>query len=312
MGKPRTPSAKGIVFATAILLCLAFESELGGQTYWEPPSNRMSNVTIDRFIGSWDRSEPELSHGILIERAILRPGDPYELGAPGAVLEYHKKFSLGTLPPVTRTQPGEHAEEEILYIESGKGGIDSGENFWPLEPGYGILIPPHSKHVLINESNEPMTMLILTDTLEEGTAPPKAILVRNSAELPYVEPSVHWNYFAKALFGPKDGLNPESKVLIVDLFPMTMGGPHTHIKHWEEVWCKLPSESAYALLGSEIRLQRPNEAFVVPPTGVTVHSVINLSNKPMSWFYFCHYTINVEYPDWVYEVPSVQPRKLQK
>ncbi len=299
----------------AVLLAEALldsQSRTIAQEYREPQSNREAEVSIDRYIGSWENSEPTASHGTLIERAILRPGDPYKPGPPGAVLEFHKGFSLGTLVAGSRTQPVQHLEEEVLYIESGKGRVESGENFWPLEAGYGVLIPPHTEHVLVNESKESMTLLVLTDLLESGATPGKTILVRNSAELPYAEQSAHWNYFAKLLFGPKDGINPVSKVLIVDMFPMTIGAPHPHVPHWEEVWCKLPAESSHLFLGSEVREQHPNQAFVVPPNGQTVHSVVNLSARPMSWFYFSHYTVKVEYPDWVYDVPSIPPQKIRK
>ncbi len=283
-----------------------------GQEYREPPSNARIGVSIDRYIGTWRSSEPTATHGTLIERAILRPGDPYQAGPPGAVLEFHKSFSLGTLAPRGRTEPARHVEQEVIYVERGRGRLQSGDARWPLEPGYGGLIPPQTEHVLVNESDEPMTLLVLTDVVENGASSGGAILVRNSAELPYAEKSAHWNYFAKVLFGPKDGLSPYSKVLIVDMFPMTIGAPHPHVPHWEEVWSKLPPDTSYLMLGSEVRRQHPNEAFLVPPNGKTVHSVVNLSDRPMSWFYFSHYTVKVNYPDWVYQVPSVPSQKLEK
>ncbi len=299
------------LFLATLARAQALNQSGSGQEYREPPSNSRAGVSIDRYIGTWRNSEPTATHGTLIERALLRPGDPYQGGSPGAVLEFHKSFTLATLEPRSRTQPARHAEQEVLYLESGKGRLEAGEAFWPLRPGYGALIPPQTEHVLVNESDEPMTLLVLTDRVENGASPGGAILVRNSADLPYAEKSAHWNYFAKLLFGPKDGLGPFSKVLIVDMFPMTIGAPHPHVPHWEEVWSKLPPESSYLMLGSEVRRQHPNEAFLVPPNGKTVHSVVNLSDRPMSWFYFSHYTVKVQYPDWVYQVPSVPPQKLQ-
>jgi mannose-6-phosphate isomerase-like protein (cupin superfamily) len=291
---------------------LAGRCRASAQQYIEPPPNKEIRVSIDRYIGSWKNSEPVVTHGSLIERAILRPGDPYRLGPPGAVLEFHKDFSLGVLQPGEHTLSTQHAEEEILYIENGSGRIESGNRFWPLKPRYGVRIPPHTEHVLVNESDEPMKLLVLRDLLEPEAVPRNSILVRDSSMLPYAEKSVHWNYFARLLFGPKDGINPESKVLIVDMFPMTIGAPHPHVPHWEEVWCKLPPDDSYLFLGSEVRREHPNEAFVVPPNGKTVHSVVNLSSRPMSWFYFSHYTIKVEYPDWVYQVPSIPPQRIER
>lgn len=295
--------------AIALMAFAIFAPAGAGQEYREPASNRAVGVPIDRFIGSWRNSEPVANHGNLVERAILNAGDPYNPGPPGAVLEFHKKFSLATLPGGARTEASRHEEQEVLYIEQGEGRIESSEYYWPLRAGYGVLIPPQTEHVLVNESKEAMTMLVLTDLLEPEANRGKGILVRNSAELPYAEKSAHWSYFAKLLFGPKDGTHSRTKILIVDMFPMTIGAPHPHIPHWEEVWCKLPPGSSYAFLGSEVREQGPNEAFVVPPNGKTVHSVVDLSDRPMSWFYFSRYTVNVEYPDWVYNVPAVPPQK---
>ncbi len=308
-------SSQGLIlalFLSTLGRAQALNQSGSGQEYREPPSNNRVGVSIDRYVGSWRNSEPTATHGTLIERAILRPGDLAGAGPPGAVLEFHKSFTLGTLAPRGRTEPARHVEQEVLYLEMGKGRLESADAFWPLEPGEGALIPPQTEHVLVNESDDPMTLLVLTDVVENGASSGGAILVRNSAELPYAEKSAHWNYFAKVLFGPKDGLSPFSKVLIVEMFPMTIGAPHPHIPHWEEVWCKLPPESSYLLLGSEVRRQHPNEAFLVPPNGKTVHSVVNLSDRPMSWFYFSHYTVKVQYPDWVYQVPSIPPQKLQR
>jgi hypothetical protein len=225
-------------------------------------------------------------------------------------LEFHKGLNLGTLLAGRRTQTAEHPEREVMYVESGTGRIESGNNFWPLAPGYAVLIPPHVEHILVSESKEPLFLLLLTDAVESGSTPGKTILVRNSADLPYSE-QAHWNYFPKFLFGTRDGLNPQSRVVLVEMYPMTIGAPHAHVPHWEEVWCKLPPDDSYAFLGSEVRKQHPNEAFLAPPNGKTVHSVANFSAHPTFWFYFGHYPA-VDPPDWVYDVPSVPPQKIKK
>src|SRR5260370_10227585 len=168
-----------------MVAAILFASSWGvvAQEYREPESNSQAQVSIDRYIGSWQDSEPTATHGSLIERAILKPGDPYKPGPPGAVLEFHKDFSLGTLTHGGRTQPSQHEEEEILYLETGSGRTGSSENFSPLQPGDGLLIPPHTEHVLVNESKDPITLLVLTDLLESGATPRKTILRLNSADL---------------------------------------------------------------------------------------------------------------------------------
>src|SRR5579883_2807145 len=120
-------SGKGADSDAHLTAHLTFQAfAVSAQQYIEPPPNKEIGVSIDRYIGSWKNSEPVVTHGSLIERAILRPGDPYRPGPPGAVLEFHKDFSLGVLQPGEHTLPTQHAEEEILYIENGSGRIESG------------------------------------------------------------------------------------------------------------------------------------------------------------------------------------------
>jgi mannose-6-phosphate isomerase-like protein (cupin superfamily) len=164
-----------VLILSAVIFLAAFCSAVA-QQFTELPSNRDTGVSIDRFIGSWKYSEPVVTHGSLVERAILRPGDPYKPRPPGAVLEFHKDFGLGTLQPGGRTLPARHDEEEIVYIESGSGRIESGGDFWPLKALYGVLIPPHVEHVLVNGSDQPMSLLVLTDLLEPAATPRSSCL----------------------------------------------------------------------------------------------------------------------------------------
>ena len=285
---------------------------LGVAAAQEFPSNRSVGVNVDQFIGSPERSMAKISHETIIARPILTAGDPNKPGPPAAVLEYHKEISLGTLAAGNRTPEVKHEDQEYLYVEKGKGRLESGDKYWPLLSGVGALVPPNAPHAIVNDTEEPLLLLILIDTLQPEVTPRKDILVRDVRQLPIAEKEAHWSYHAKVLFGPKDGINPQSKVLIVTMDSMSLGAPHPHVPHWEEVWCKLPPDTTYATLGSEVRVQKPNECFLVPPTGKTPHSVLNLSDHPMDWFYFGRYTHEVKYPEWVYQVPSVPAQTIRR
>ena len=290
----------------ALAVLLICGPQMNAQEYHEYPANRVTHVNIDQFIGSWLHSETDVTHGVLIERTILSAGDPHKPGPPGAVLEYHKRLSVGVLESGAQTPPGRHAEQEILYVECGTGELLSGNKAWPLHEGIAALVPPNTEHAFSNQGDSRLEMALVTAAYDSSVRMRADILVRDRRSLPYSEPITVWNYNAQCLFGPPDGLHPNEAILLVTMEPMTNAFPHSHSPHWEEVWLKLPPDSSFAFLGSEVRKQDPNEAFLVPPDGKTWHAVVNLSEKPLYWLYVGHYTEPVEYPDWVYKVPSVK------
>ncbi|HEY7306345.1 MAG TPA: cupin domain-containing protein [Bryobacteraceae bacterium] len=291
----------------AFHLAFVFIASAIAQEYKEYPANRISGVNVDQFIGYWDHSETTVTHGALIERVILRTGDPERPGPPGSVLEFHKKISLASLDAGMRTSLTRHPEQEILYIEQGTGELRSESLQWPLREGIAVLIPPNIEHELYNTGEGRMEMVLVTAVYDHSVKLRNNILVRDRRTLPFAEAASVWNYDVQCLFGPPDGLHPNEDVLFVTMEPMTNSFPHSHSPHWEEVWLKLPPDSSYVFLGSEVRLQNPNDAFLAPPDGKTWHSVVNLTDKPLHWLYIGHYTEPVVYPNWVYQVPSVRP-----
>ena len=294
------------LFALLSLPLLAY-----AQTYQEYPANRVTGVNVDQFIGSWLHSETTVTHGTLVERVILWSGNPEKPGPPGAVLEFHKKISLAALEGRFQTPPTRHAEQEILYVERGQGELRSGKQAWPLSEGRAALIPPNLEHSFVNLGEERLEMVVVTAVYGAGVKLREDILVRDRRSLPYAEPMTVWNYNAQCLFGPPDGLHPNEDILLVTMEPMTNSFPHSHSPHWEEVWLKLPPDDSFALLGSEVRRQHPNEAFLAPPDGKTWHAVLNLTDHPMYWLYVGHYTEPVDYPAWVYAVPAVKSHPVE-
>ncbi|MGH9657740.1 MAG: cupin domain-containing protein [Bryobacteraceae bacterium] len=273
------------------------------------PSNEKVGIDIDRYIGHPFASLARVTHDVILKRSILRAGDPHTPGDPGAVLEYRKDFSVATLAGRNRTPLVEMSEQQILFVQSGEARLDDGTHYWDLREGIAALIPPKAKHRIANTGAAPLDFLLLSWDSPPGVTPRAGILVRNVHDLPFAEKNAHWSYQAKNIFHPSDGLHPNEKVLIVYMAPMTIGSPHPHPPHWEEVWTKLPPHSAHLMLGSEVREMPPNTGFIAPPNSQTVHSVMNLSRDRMqAWFYFARYTTPA--PDYKDEA-SVKGKPLE-
>jgi hypothetical protein len=114
----------------------------------------------------------------------------------------------------------------------------------------------------------------------------------------------------KNLFTPSDGLHANELIAFDSVPPMSICEPHAHPRHWEEIWIKLPPLDSFLMLGSEVREMPPNTAFLVPPNGQTVHSVVNLSrNKSQAWIYVGHWT--TKQPDYP-KLPLVASSPLQQ
>jgi hypothetical protein len=115
----------------------------------------------------------------------------------------------------------------------------------------------------------------------------------------------------KDLFNPSHGLHQNEGIDLVHMAPMTMGEPHAHIPHWEEVWVKLPPTDSYSymMLGSEVREMPANSAFLAPPNNRTVHSVFNLSKDNIEAWLYIGYT--VKHTDRLSE-PTARPKSLSR
>jgi mannose-6-phosphate isomerase-like protein (cupin superfamily) len=273
-----------------------------------PLSNRQVGIDIDRFIGHPFQSPVRVSRDVIMMRTILRHGDPYKPGEPGAVLENRQDLSVGTVLGHRQTPLVELNEHQFWYIESGTGRLDNGSEYWNLKEGTGALIPPRMRHRVANTSDEPLEILMLTWDAPGGVRVRKDILVRNVQDFRMPQEGSHWNYFGTDFFAPEDGLHSNEQFAVVFMPPMTIAEPHAHIPHWEEVWVKLPPDSSYLMLGSEVREMPPNTAFLAPPNSKTVHSVVNLlKDKTQAFMYLGRWAW--KQPPRL-ERPEVKPRPL--
>lgn len=276
-----------------------------------PPSNEVTGIDINRFIGNPFHSHPHLMEQVILVRSILKSGNPYALGEPGAVLEYRKELGYGTLAGHNHTPLTTMPEQLFFYIESGTGRVDDGENYWDLRPGIGVLVPPGGKHRITNSSDEPLEMVLLTWIPPHSAQPASGIRVRNINDVPYNDcggATCHWSLFGKNLFNSSHGLDPNEAIHIVLLPPMTIAEPHAHTPGWEEIWTKLKPNDSYLMLGSEIQEMPPHTAYLVPPNAKTVHSVINVTrDQPQTWLYVGRHPIAAK----LTSTPLVAPKRLK-
>jgi hypothetical protein len=275
-----------------------------------PLSNQVVGIDIDQFIGNPLLSPVRVTHDVIYERSILSHGDPYHPGVPGKVFEYWKDLSLGTVRGYARSPIVQMPDEQCWYVESGKGRLDNGNEYWDLHQGIAVLIPANAPHRIENTTEEPIQMLMLTWSRDNRAIPRRNILVRDVHYLPLPAQPAHWSYFGTFIFASKDGLNPNEVIAIVYQPPMTIAEPHAHIPHQAEVWVKLPPYSSYLMLGSEVRDMPPNVAFLSPPNGQTVHSVVNLiKDKTQAYLYFAHWVWTLSPPQ---IRPNVEPKPLNE
>jgi hypothetical protein len=276
-----------------------------------PPSSLVTGTNIDRFIGSPMLSPGQILHSTILVRSILRHGDPYEMGEPGAVLQYRKDSQWGTMIGHNQTPLEALGDQVFIYTEDGKGTLDNGQEFWDLKEGTAVLVPPRLKFRITNDGDDLLHMLLLTWTPQVGAQPASTILVRDVDALPYTTCDgqiCHWSYFGKNLFSSAHGLSPHEAFHVVYMLPMSIGEPHAHVHGWEEVWTKLPLYDVYLTLGSEVRDMPPNTAFLAPPNNKTVHAVQNLRKDVVqAWLFIGTFTF--DQPNYGRD-PLVPPRRL--
>jgi mannose-6-phosphate isomerase-like protein (cupin superfamily) len=251
--------------------------------------NPATEPDIDMFISSWKESVPALSHGTLIERAVFTKGLNPDPTRKGAVLEYINRFSYATLPIRAVTTPTVlNNEQEILYILSGSGTIQSAGETFHLSPGMAVLIPANLSFSMSNNGETDMTMYLLAEPIPKGFRPNKQLLIRNEGSVPFSGNIVHWSHMDTFLFKTEDGLGTLELVETCTFGPMTIGHPHSHGEGTEEVWSVISGDNI-VMLGKQIRRQPVGTSYLIPNDGKTPHSNINVTDELLKFFYFARY-----------------------
>jgi mannose-6-phosphate isomerase-like protein (cupin superfamily) len=246
---------------------------------------------IDYYFGDWHNSASRTSHGSLGERDIFTKGDPQNPAQKGAVLRYINSYTYSTLAPHASTQATRlDGQQEIYFVESGRGTATAGGKTDELYRNVAILVPANLQFTLKNTGDQPLTMYVINEPTPAGFRPNSSILVRDENQLPITSSDGHWAHIVKTIFVTADGLGTLQSVLTVALDPLTMGQPHL-VDHddIEEVWTALDGTSL-AFVSNQLRRQTPGMAFYHIPDNKTPHTNINQNeDTQVRFLYFGRY-----------------------
>ncbi len=247
--------------------------------------NEVESVSVNRFLGDPSTQPVHLSHGTLLTHSILNAGDPNQPGPQANVLEYRKSLATAELLPGSQTPLETYPESYFFYIKSGEGRLDDGKQSWALRSDMAILVPPSVAHRFINTSSEkPLSMIMMQWT--GGPNAKNSLIVRDTRLLSWCEENAHWNNTSRCIFSAADGLLQGERIYTVMLQPWAVSQPHSHTPGTEEIWTKISPGSIPVLMGSDLLDMKENSAYLVPPTGKTDHSNINLSKTKTEWWIY--------------------------
>jgi mannose-6-phosphate isomerase-like protein (cupin superfamily) len=283
--KKRASSVKEKRFFSSLGLCALLASAAFAQT---------TGDRIDLYFGDWHTSTSRITHGALAEREILTRGDATNPVQKGAVLRYISGYAYATLAPHASTKAERlEGQQEIYFVQSGKGTVRGGGQSVDLHQNMAVLIPAGLNFNLENAGDQPMTMYVIHEPTPPGFRPNPSLLVRDENQLPITSSSGMWAHIVKTLFVSADGLSTLQAVLTVTLDPLTLGKPHPvpgeDTDEIEEVWTALDGTSL-ALVGNQLRRQTPGMAYLHIPDNKTPHTNINSSEDSQDKFlYFARY-----------------------
>jgi mannose-6-phosphate isomerase-like protein (cupin superfamily) len=255
---------------------------------------------IDLFIGDWQGSLPRFEHGSLVLRDILIRGDNFAPSQKSAVLRAANFFAYGRLAPGNWTAPAKlEGQQEVYYVLAGEGEVTAGGDSAKLRKDMAVLMPAGLEFVMKSTGQEPLTMYVINEPTPPGFHPKDKMAVKDEAMArqrtpaaadPYIVggASGHWAHIVRELFSPSDGLATEQSVITVTVNPLTMGEPHPHRPGQEEVWAAIDGTSLI-MMGTELRVQKPGMAYMLPPDSATVHSNINAGDTPVKFLYFARF-----------------------
>jgi len=245
---------------------------------------------VDMFFGDWHGSNPQPTHGGLIERDILMRGDALEPPRQGAVLQDVNSYSYATLEPHASTGLTRlDAQQEIFYFLGGKGQMAAGGETVDLYANIAVLVPAGIEFGIKNTGDEPLSMYLINESTPTGFVPKTKLVVRdeNTTLISGKDFSTngHWAHIVKIVFEKSDGLGALGRVLTVALDPMTIGEPHAHQRGQLEVWTSI-SGTSIAFVGTQLRMMTPGMAYQVRPDAVMLHSNINAGKEQAKFLYF--------------------------
>jgi mannose-6-phosphate isomerase-like protein (cupin superfamily) len=246
---------------------------------------------IDLYFGDWHASTPRTTRGSLEEQDIFTKGDPQNPSHKGAVLRFINSYTHATLAPHASTKATRlDGQQEIYFVESGRGTAVAGAQTADLYRNIAILMPASLEFTVKNTGDQPLTMYVINEPVPAGFRPNSTMLVRDENKIAISSSDGHWAHIVKPLFVTADGLGTLESVLTVTMDPLTIGKPHV-VDHddIEEVWTGLDGTSL-AFVGNRLLRQTPGMAFYHIPDNKTPHTNINQNeDTPARFLYFARY-----------------------
>lgn len=246
---------------------------------------------VDLYFDDWHSKAPRMTHGSLEERDIFTKGDPQNPAKKGAVLRFINSYTYATLAPRASTNPTRlQGQQEIYFVQSGKGSATAGGQTVDLYKSIAVLMPANLEFTLKNTGDEPLAMYVINEPTPPGFRPNATMLVKDENKLPISSSDGHWAHIVKTMFVVSDGLGTLQAVLTVTLDPLTIGQPHV-VDHddIEEVWTALDG-SSLAFVSNELRRQTPGMSFYHIPDNKTPHTNLNQNeDSQVKFLYFGRY-----------------------
>jgi mannose-6-phosphate isomerase-like protein (cupin superfamily) len=237
---------------------------------------------IDLFMGQRDDAYPRIAHGNLYMRDMLTGltgGDPVRPIRKGAVLTAATAVSYAMLEPGSTAHPADGDAkdvQEIFIVEAGTGTLVADGRELALSAGKAFILPPGRDFRLTATGSEYLTFHVVAERLAPGGAPATTIsLIDHQSERMIV---TDWHNRTRPVVTPADGLGSIGTISAVSLQPLAIARPASAAAGREEIWIAL--DEVDALIGKQLRTLRAGTAYKVPPTGITAHANINLTDKP--------------------------------
>jgi mannose-6-phosphate isomerase-like protein (cupin superfamily) len=280
---------KRIVGLSLVAICLAATSDFaqqgprGGQPQsnsredaLDPtPVNPSADPNVDLFINDYKNAKPRTVDGHLVFRDILTKleGDPIRPTRKGAVLSDISTVSYATLAPgATASGKAPQGDVQIFFAVAGEGKITVNSKSYDLKDGVGFTLTPDFEFTMTSTGKEPLAFYVRAQPLPANYKPSPDIVVVSRWDLDR-RIGAHWVHTCNG--GP-------AGMTLCTIPPHTMPQPHSH--PGEEAWIMVKGETMLSL-GKNLRLMVPGQAYRIPPTGITAHSNINLSDEPVEMIY---------------------------
>jgi mannose-6-phosphate isomerase-like protein (cupin superfamily) len=244
------------------------------------------DTDVEIYFNTWRNSLPHEGHGGLVEREILKRGDPFKPAQKGAVLRFLKTYNRAELGSAASTREYRDDREQVfLYVWNGTGEILTGGRTVTLEEGLAVVIPAGISYRLNNPGPAPMELFLAAEETPAGFVPATRISVGRYRDTKPIL-GAHWAHVGLPFIydvDPKFAHPMGFVVVSMDAFDIAQ--PHTHPAAAEEIWLQLKGKSLL-FFGNRLFNHEPGWAFLVPPNNRVPHSSINPGGEAPLWLFF--------------------------